>query len=206
MGRLTNLNPPAPIADADLPASIARDAEFIAADTAHVNATDPHLQYATQARGDARYVRKYGQYFRAVPSVRSANLNQGVISKIVADTITSNIGNQFSIANNRLIAIENEVWRITSAIEFEVSQTTRITLHLCKNAAPTPNLLNYVHNKLLMDVTANAFVGFNITPADVALNPGDYLELWAIIHSIGTGKIYGDANLNTCWWEGSRIG
>lgn len=42
MGRLTNLNPTAPIADADLPASIARDAEFIAADTAHATAVDPH--------------------------------------------------------------------------------------------------------------------------------------------------------------------
>jgi len=57
MGKLTNLNPPAPIADTDLPASIARDTEYIAADTAHLNATDPHLQYATQARSDARYLR-----------------------------------------------------------------------------------------------------------------------------------------------------
>jgi len=45
MGKLTNLNPPTPIADTDLPASIARDAEFIAADTAHLNATDPHPIY-----------------------------------------------------------------------------------------------------------------------------------------------------------------
>jgi hypothetical protein len=48
MGKLTNLNPPAPIADTDLPASIARDAEYIAADTAHLNALDPHSQYLTQ--------------------------------------------------------------------------------------------------------------------------------------------------------------
>jgi hypothetical protein len=34
MGRLTNLNPVAPIADADLPQSVARDAEFQAADAA----------------------------------------------------------------------------------------------------------------------------------------------------------------------------
>lgn len=45
MGKLTNLNPTAPIADADLPASMARDAEYIAADQAHVNATNPHQQY-----------------------------------------------------------------------------------------------------------------------------------------------------------------
>jgi hypothetical protein len=55
MGRLTNLNPAAPIADADLPASIARDAEFMAADAAHANAHDPHSQYLNFLRGDARY-------------------------------------------------------------------------------------------------------------------------------------------------------
>jgi len=58
MGKLTNLNPSTPIADADLPASIARDAEWIAGDQAHIAATDPHLQYTTQARGDERYLRK----------------------------------------------------------------------------------------------------------------------------------------------------
>ena len=57
MGKLTNLNPPAPIAETDLPASIARDAEYVAADKLHVDAIDPHLQYPTQARGDARYLR-----------------------------------------------------------------------------------------------------------------------------------------------------
>jgi hypothetical protein len=47
-----------PIADSDLPASIARDAEYLAADKAHIDATDPHLQYPTQERGDARYLRR----------------------------------------------------------------------------------------------------------------------------------------------------
>lgn len=45
MGKLTNLNPPAPIADADLPASIARDTETTAAMAAHVAAQNPHNQY-----------------------------------------------------------------------------------------------------------------------------------------------------------------
>jgi hypothetical protein len=45
MGKLTNLNPPAPIADGDLPPSIARDAEFQAADEGHANAQHPHPQY-----------------------------------------------------------------------------------------------------------------------------------------------------------------
>lgn len=55
MGRLTNLNPPAPIADTDLPPSIARDTEIAAAIAAHLEATDPHSQYLNLLRGDGRY-------------------------------------------------------------------------------------------------------------------------------------------------------
>ena len=57
MGKLTNLNPAAPIADGDLPQSIARDTEIADAMAAHLAATDPHLQYSTQAEADARYFR-----------------------------------------------------------------------------------------------------------------------------------------------------
>lgn len=49
MGRLTNLNPAVPIADADLPASITRDAEYIAAIAAHAEAAAPHSQYEFRA-------------------------------------------------------------------------------------------------------------------------------------------------------------
>jgi len=42
MGKLTNLNPPATIADSDIPGSIARDAEVTAAIAAHVAAPSPH--------------------------------------------------------------------------------------------------------------------------------------------------------------------
>jgi hypothetical protein len=49
MGKLTNLNPPAPIADGDLPPSIARDSEISAAQNAHVGAADPHNQYAKKS-------------------------------------------------------------------------------------------------------------------------------------------------------------
>jgi hypothetical protein len=42
---LRNLNPATPIADADLPASITRDSEYIAADQAHTSAANPHPQY-----------------------------------------------------------------------------------------------------------------------------------------------------------------
>jgi hypothetical protein len=55
MGRLTNLNPPKALSEADIPAIIARDAEVMAAINAHLNESDPHLQYATQARADERY-------------------------------------------------------------------------------------------------------------------------------------------------------
>ncbi len=46
---------PKPITDADIPALIARDAEYVAADAAHVAAVDPHPIYLTQAEGDGRY-------------------------------------------------------------------------------------------------------------------------------------------------------
>ncbi|MEG4458273.1 hypothetical protein [Microcoleus sp. N9_A1] len=45
MGKLTNLNPAAPIADTDIPAAIARDTEVTAAVAAHTAAADPHAQY-----------------------------------------------------------------------------------------------------------------------------------------------------------------
>jgi hypothetical protein len=47
MGRLTNLNPPTPIADSDLPGSIARDTEVTAAFATHLEAIHPHSQYKT---------------------------------------------------------------------------------------------------------------------------------------------------------------
>ena len=44
-----------PITESQIPQPIARDTEFIAADTAHVLAPDPHPQYLTPARADERY-------------------------------------------------------------------------------------------------------------------------------------------------------
>jgi hypothetical protein len=197
MGRLTNLNPPTPIADADLPASIARDAEFIAADLAHVNAVDPHLQYPTQARGDARYVRKFSQYFRAAPSV-SQPLSQNTVTKVTFNTVTSNIGNQYSPTNHRITAIENEIWRITTAIEFNLPTSSRFRLWLAKNSGS--NVIQ------LLDLTAVGFSGMTITAADQTLLAGEFLEVWARILNIPNGSIYGDSTLDICWWEGSRVG
>ena len=88
MGKLTNLNPSAPIADSDIPAAIARDSEVTAAINAHVGATDPHLQYATQARADERYgaIKKY-YYSGTTASSQGASLlipHGLVFSKILA--------------------------------------------------------------------------------------------------------------------------
>jgi hypothetical protein len=182
MGKLTNLNP---------------SAEFQAADAAHVAATDPHLQYATQARGDARYARKYSQYFRAAPSV-SQGLSQDVVTKISFNTVTSNIGNQYFANTHRLVALETEIWRITTAIEFNLPTNSRFLLWLAKNGGS--NLIQ------LWDFTTVSFVGMTITPADITLLSGEYLEVWARILNISTGSVYGNSSLNTCWWEGSRVG
>jgi len=46
-----------PVTEQSIPPPITRDTEFRAADTAHVEALEPHSQYFTQARGDARYKR-----------------------------------------------------------------------------------------------------------------------------------------------------
>lgn len=51
---ITNLSPIIPASEID--PAVATDAEYLAGDAAHANATDPHLQYPTQIRGDARYL------------------------------------------------------------------------------------------------------------------------------------------------------
>lgn len=60
MGELINLNASPGIADADIPAEIARDIEITAAIATHVGAADPHPIYLTQAEGDARYLNTGG--------------------------------------------------------------------------------------------------------------------------------------------------
>lgn len=144
---------------------------------------------------DALYVRKYGQYFRAAPSV-SQPLSQNVVTKVVFNTVTSNIGNQYSPTNHRLTSLETEIWRITTAIEFNLPASSRFYLWLSKNGGDLYQLL---------DVTTAGF--FNTTTAaDITLLSGEYLEVWARILNISNGSIYGDTTLRTCWWEGRRVG
>lgn len=53
MGELIDLNSTIPASRID--SAMALDTEYIAADTAHTNAADPHSQYLLQSEGDARY-------------------------------------------------------------------------------------------------------------------------------------------------------
>jgi hypothetical protein len=78
MGKLTNLNPRAPIADSDIPAAIARDAELTAAFNAHVGEADPHSQYLTESEGDTRYRQLNQQIF--TPTVKSIGKSTGGIA------------------------------------------------------------------------------------------------------------------------------
>lgn len=55
MAELIDLNSTIPASRID--PAIATDAEYLAGDKAHTDAIDPHLQYPTQARADARYLR-----------------------------------------------------------------------------------------------------------------------------------------------------
>jgi hypothetical protein len=57
---ITNLSSFVP--ESEIDPAVARDTEFQTADQAHINAVDPHLQYATQARGDARYLRYFNSF------------------------------------------------------------------------------------------------------------------------------------------------
>ncbi len=82
MGRLTNLNP---IQEKDLPESVTRDSEYIAADTAHAVATDPHPQYLLLSEGDARYRQLSTQTFD--PTSKAIALSSGAIKEATATTI-----------------------------------------------------------------------------------------------------------------------
>jgi len=106
MGKLTNLNPPVPIADADLPASITRGPEFAAGDAAHVAALDPHLQYATQARGDERYFRGRTQTYMLDPPAVGA----GAEYRIFLPFIGAKFGDFCAIVPISVNIITANIW------------------------------------------------------------------------------------------------
>jgi hypothetical protein len=88
MGELINLNPRTPIADADIPGGIARDAEVAAAMNAHLEQPHPHLQYPTQAAADARYFRGRSQIHTLDPPT----IGSGELYKIFFTFVGANLG------------------------------------------------------------------------------------------------------------------
>jgi hypothetical protein len=74
MGELINLNPKVALVDADFPAAITRDSEYLAADAAHTAATDPHPFYLTQVEGDERYP-QYKKVFFLTGTTQGSNTN-----------------------------------------------------------------------------------------------------------------------------------
>ena len=78
MGQLTNLNPPRPIADTDIPAAIARDTEVTATMNAHLGAVHPHSQYLLQSEGDARYRLTSTAFFTTAPLPSAATAGNSI--------------------------------------------------------------------------------------------------------------------------------
>lgn len=103
MGRLTNLNPPAPIADADLPPSVARDAEFQAADAAHVNASDPHIQYLKRSLAHNTSASTPDSYTVGITSqdlyIRNVLAGYHILTLLRADN--NNFGVQLAMADTQ---------------------------------------------------------------------------------------------------------
>lgn len=86
MGELIDLNSTIPASRID--PAMATDVETAAAIANHERATDPHTQYATQARGDERYRQKDTQTF--TPTIKSISTSSGGISAIFSSTTQAN--------------------------------------------------------------------------------------------------------------------
>lgn len=94
MGDLIDLN--SIISASRIDPAVTLDTEYIAADTAHINATDPHLQYATQARGDARYRQLNTQTF--TPTVKVIGTSTGNVATTDASQINQS-GHEVQASN-----------------------------------------------------------------------------------------------------------
>ena len=146
MGRLTNLNPPTPIADGALPESIARDAEFIDADAAHLAAIDPHLQYATQARGDARYFRGRTQTYTLDPPAVAA----GAEYRIFLPFIGAKFGDFCAIVPISVNIITTNIWyfRFTGVVIAD----DNIGCYLMNHAPVTVDLAPFLIRAMVINV------------------------------------------------------
>jgi hypothetical protein len=106
MGRNLDFNPDKVLTLEDLPSGAATDAEFIAADAAHLAAIDPHLQYATQARGDERYFRGRTQAYTLDPPAVAA----GSEYRIFLPFIGAKLGDFCSIVPISVNIITANIW------------------------------------------------------------------------------------------------
>jgi len=111
MGELINLNPAKPITAADLPPENAMDAEYIAADKAHTDATDAHLQYATQARGDARYMRYSNSFAETIAATIAVPIK-----------LTTNVWNEVGTA--RIVGEQGKGASWDVGVYFEYTDTS----------------------------------------------------------------------------------
>lgn len=100
-----------PITEQQIPPPIARDEEFQAADNAHLAATDPHLQYATQARGDARYFRGRSQIYTLDPP----SLPAGELHKVFVTFAGANLGDACVVVPINVNMFTFALWPFTLA-------------------------------------------------------------------------------------------
>jgi len=131
MGKLTNLNPSKPLTEADIPGSIARDAEVTAAINAHNAATDPHLQYATQARGDARYFRGRTQVYTLDPP----SIGAGDLYKVFFSFVGAKVGDFALVTPINVNLFTLAMWPFVFSAVVETVDTVAIYLRNDNNAA-----------------------------------------------------------------------
>lgn len=98
-----------PITEQQIPQMIARDAETKEAIDGHVTATDPHLQYATQARGDARYFRGRSiAYTHDPPAITSGENYRFFLSFVGA-----RLGDPCIVVPTKVNLITSGLWAFT---------------------------------------------------------------------------------------------
>jgi hypothetical protein len=202
MGKLTNLNPSKPLTEADMPPGMATDTELTAAEAAltaaqaaHLAAVDPHLQYATQARGDARYERLFASAFRATPTIGVfQTLPNNIETKISLNNEIEDTLNQYNAGLSRLTAIEAEMWRLAVNISFSLPTSGRLYLEFRKNNTAAPGLR-------LLDLTPNSGVFSMLITSFISLGAGDYLELFC---NIAAANAVVAANFYS-HWSGQRV-
>ncbi|MGB7712005.1 MAG: hypothetical protein WBL95_21135 [Microcoleus sp.] len=91
MGELINLTSSMPLTDADIPATIARDTETVAAIATHAANVDPHPIYLTQVEGNALY----------------PQLKRAFYTLITPSTLNSTIGSPHGLTHTKIRSISS---------------------------------------------------------------------------------------------------